>query len=112
MLYTELSIGGVDYKLRLDAKACVSLERKLGKSALDVLTATQKGSLPKVEEIILIIHASLQKYHSGTTEAATYDLYDKYIADGSSFMDLIPVVLDIFKVSGFFKDEVADNSKN
>ena len=30
MLYTTVTIDGIDYKARLNAKACVDLEKKLG----------------------------------------------------------------------------------
>lgn len=113
MLYTEINIRDKDYKLRLDARACVSLEKKLGKSPLNIFMEAQDGGLPKLADIIAILHASLQKYQSGISEVDTYDLYDEYVDSGKTFTDLIPVILEIFKVSGFFKDEeVQSESKN
>lgn len=111
MLYTEVTIKGSEYKLRIDSRACVALEKKLGKSPLDVFVAAQNGSLPKLAEVIAILHASLQKYHHGITEDKTYDLYDEYIEDGGTFTDLIPIVLDVFMVSGFFKNEEEEVKK-
>ena len=58
MLYTEINIKGTDYKLRIDSRACVALEKKLGKSPLDVFTESQNGSLPKLTDVITILHAS------------------------------------------------------
>lgn len=104
MMYTDLTIGEKELKLRLDARSCVSLERKLGKSPLAIFM-TEDKSLPKLEDLILILHASLQKYNKGFTEDKTYDLYDEYIEEGNTFTDFIPVIMDIFKVSGFFKEE-------
>lgn len=112
MLYTELNIGEKEYKLRLDARGCVALERKLGKSPLSIFMQAQEGSLPTLEQIILILQASMQKFHSGITENNVYDLYDAYIEQGNTFTDLISVVLEIFKVSGFFKEEDVKNPKN
>lgn len=112
MLYTEINIKGTDYKLRIDSRACVALEKRLGKSPLDVFISTQNGSLPRLAEVIAILHAALQKYNHGITEDKTYDLYDEYIEEGGTFTDLIPIVLEIFKVSGFFKeDEETDEEK-
>jgi len=106
MIYTDLIIGDKQLKLRLDARSCVVLERKLDKSPLSIFMNTDK-SLPKLEELIAVLHASLQKYNKGFTEEKVYDLYDEYIEEGNTFTDFIPVVMDIFKVSGFFKEEEA-----
>lgn len=102
MIYTELKIGDKELKLRLDARGCVALERKLGKSPLAIFMNEDK-SLPKLEELIMILHASLQKYNQGYTEEKTYDLYDDYTDEGNTFTDFIPEIMKIFEVSGFFK---------
>lgn len=111
MLYTDLKIGEKEFKLRLDARACVALEKKLGKSPLNVLMEAGKDSLPKLEDMIAIFHASIQKYQSGYTEEKTYDLYDEYVESGNALTDFIPVILEIFKVSGFFKEEDTQEKK-
>lgn len=111
MLFTDFKVGEKELKLRLDSRGCVALEKKLGKSPLDIFMEAQNGSLPKLEGVIAILHASLQKYQHGYTEEKVYDLYDEYIEAGGSFIELIPVLLDVFKVSGFFKEEVAAEDK-
>ena len=103
MLYSDFKVGDKELKLRLDSRSCVALERKLGKSPLSIFMDA-KDSLPKLEELILILHSSLQKYNQGYTEDKTYDLYDEYVEEGNTFTDFIPVIMDIFKVSGFFED--------
>lgn len=104
MLYSDFKVGDKELKLRLDARSCVALERELDKSPLSIFTEAE-DSLPKLEELILILHSSLQKYNKGYTRDKTYDLYDEYVEEGNTFTDFIPVIMDIFKVSGFFKDE-------
>ena len=104
MIYSDFKVGDKELKLRLDSRSCVTLERKLGKSPLSIFMDA-KDSLPKLEELILILHSSLQKYNKGYTEDKTYDLYDEYVEEGNTFTDFIPVIMEIFKVSGFFKDE-------
>ena len=103
MLYSEITIGGKDLKLRLDAKGCVSLEKKFGKNPLAIFTDST-GNIPKLEELIMVLHCSLQKYNAGYTEDKAYELYDEYVEEGNTFTDFIPVIMDIFKVSGFFKE--------
>jgi len=110
MIYSELKIGDKELKLRLDSRACVGLERKLGKSPLSVFMDAEK-SLPKLEELIMILQASLQKFNQGYTEDKTYDLYDEYVEEGNTFTDFIPVIMDVFKVSGFFKEADMEKAK-
>ena len=120
MLFTNITIKGNEYKLRLDARSSVSLERKLGKSPLDVLVEASEGSIPKLEDLIEIFAASLSKYNHGMTVEKAYDLYDDFLEDGNAFTDFIPVVIEIFKCSGYFKmednaevaDGVAEAGKN
>jgi hypothetical protein len=111
MLYSVLAIGGKELKLRMDAQNSVLVEKKLGKNPLNIFMNEDK-SLPKLEELIIILHGSLQKYESGYTLAATYSLYDDYIDGGGTFTDFIPLMMDIFKVSGFFKEEDIEKAKD
>ena len=103
MLYTELKIGEKELKLRLRAKDCVDLEKKLGGSPLDQLINMQSGNLPTVTLVVTTLHASLQAFNKNYTLDKVYDLYDEYIENGGSLMDLVPILIEIFKVSGFFK---------
>ena len=38
----------------------------------------------------------------------------EFIDDGNTLMDLVPILMDIFKTSGFFKEDetIEDNGKN
>lgn len=111
MLYTVLNVDGKEYKCRLTAKACVDLERRMGQNPLNVFTDIQKtNELPKVEDIITILHASLQALEHNISLEDTYDIYDKFVDEGNTLLELIPIIVDVFKVSGFFKE--VDNSKN
>lgn len=55
--------------------------------------------------MLTVIHASLQALEHGYTEDAVYRLYDEYVEEGHNMYDLIPVIIDVFKVSGIFSDE-------
>ena len=112
MLYSEYEINGEDYKLRLGARDIVKLEKKLGGNPMNIFMAVQNDQLPKLEAVILILHASMTKFHSNIKLGDVYDMYDEYIEEGGTYMDLIPVLLDVFKVSGFFKEGQGDETKN
>ena len=107
MLYTTFKVGDRDYKCRLTARACVDLEKKLGENPLNVFIkiANENGSLPSVSDMVTILHASLQSMEHGITLDKAFDLYDAWVDEGHTLVEFIPVLLEIFKVSGFFNEE-------
>lgn len=107
MLYTELKIGDKELKLRLSTRDIVALEKALGGNPLDKLIAVSENKLPEISFIVTVIHQSLQKYQKGYTLDKTYDLIDEYVDEGGTLLDLIQIITEIFKVSGFFKMEEA-----
>ncbi|WIF95014.1 DUF6096 family protein [Caminicella sporogenes] len=104
MRYTEFKVGEKEFKLRLGAGEIVNLEKKLGKNPLDILMNVEKGELPKIGDTLAILHAAMQKFHHNITMEKVYQLYDEYVDEGNAYTDLIPIVLEVFKVSGFFKE--------
>jgi hypothetical protein len=114
MLYTIFTVKDRDYKLRLNAKACVDLEKSLGTNPINVFIKMGAGdsiNLPSLGDLISILHASLQPLNHGFNLDKTYELYDEYISDGHNMTDLIPVVIDVFKVSGLLPEEVKEVSE-
>lgn len=104
MLYTTLNVGDQEFKLRATASSIVELEKKLGgKNPLSVLMTVQSGEIPSVSNLLLILHAALQKFHHGMTFEKVLELYDNYVDAGNSYTDLIPVMVEAFRASGFFK---------
>ncbi|OMF54820.1 hypothetical protein BK138_16090 [Paenibacillus rhizosphaerae] len=104
MLYATLTVGSQEYKLRLSAKVAVDVERKLGgKSLLSLFGEGNLNDLPGVEPLIAVLHGSLQAYEHGITLDKAYEIYDQYIEDGGSYVGLIQVLIEVLKVSGFFK---------
>lgn len=116
MLYSTLDIGDKEYKLRLNAKNAVALEKTLGRHPLAVIMELQNESFPSTEDTCKILQASLQCYHHGITLDNVYDMYDEYIATGKSFTDIILVLVEIFKTAGFIPEDAepadGDESKN
>lgn len=114
MMYTVLNVNNKELRLRLNARACVELEKKLGCSPLQLLIDMANGeemNMPKLETLIIILHASLQAYEHGYDLNKVYDLYDEYVDNGGSLMELFPVIMEIFKVSGFFKEEQVEETE-
>lgn len=105
MRYTEFKVGEKELKLRLGAMAIANVEKKLGANLLDIFMKVEKGELPKISDFIIILHGSLQQLNSGYTLEKVYDLYDEYIENGGSYVDLIGVLMNVLKISGFFRQE-------
>lgn len=109
MRYTTFEMAGDTYKLRLSASAIENLENKIGDNPLNVALSVQSGGMPKVSKVLAILQASMQQFHKGVTPSKMNQLYDAYVDDGNSLMDLIPVLLDVFRVSGFLPQETAED---
>lgn len=113
MLYTTFTVGDTEYKCRLNTKNLIDLEKKLGGNPLTVFLNISNNELPKLADLLLIFHCSLQSYNHGISLDDVYNIYDKYIEEGHTFMDFIPVIMDIYKVSGLFQEqEQEDAEKN
>jgi hypothetical protein len=104
-MYTTLTVNAKEFKLRVIASAVVALEKQLGgKNPLNVLMAVENGEIPSVTAVLLILHAGLQKFHHNMNWQKVLELYDEFVDSGQTYMDLIPVLIEVFKVSGFFRN--------
>ena len=60
--------------------------------------------------MVYVLHASLQQLNHGITLNDAYDIFDAYLADGHTMTDFLPVMIEIYKVSGLIGNE--DTEKN
>lgn len=100
-MFKEIIIKDTSYRLRLNTRASVALERALGRSPLEILMKMDEGEMPKLTDLILILHAMLQPFNHGITVDRVYDLYDDFVADGHTMFDLIPIIIGVFQESGY-----------
>lgn len=115
MLYTTITIKDKEYKARINAKACVDLEKKLGTNPLNIFINMASGDnfiMPSLGSMLIILHAALQAYEHKITMDDVYDLYDDFVAEGHNLTDLVPIIVDIYKVSGLIPEEVETETKN
>lgn len=110
MLYTTFNVKDKEYKLRLNARACVDLEKKLGTNPINVfMKIAESNELPQMETIITILHATLQPFQHNMSMENTYTLFDDYVEDGHNLMDIVPVLIEVFQESGLIpknEDEI------
>jgi hypothetical protein len=109
--YVELKIGEKELKLGMKTRQIVALEKALDRSPLNILMDAQEGALPSVNDMLIILWAALQQYEHGYNMEAVYDLYDEFIAEGNTMMELIPLVIDVLSVSGYIKMDEAKPKK-
>lgn len=112
MLYTAWTVGDQEYRLRLTTKATVDLEKKLRRNPVEVFMDAAGGRLPTLSDMAATLHASLQPLQHGFTEGMTFDLLDKWFEDEHTMTELIPILLEVFQVSGLVGREPGDTEKN
>ena len=101
MLYTELTIGANQYKLRLNTRSVVMLEKQLGCNPISIFGNGEE--LPTITTMVSILHAALQQYNHSITLNDAYDIFDEFLADGNQVSDFLTVIIDIYKVSGLIR---------
>lgn len=106
MMYVDFTAGGKDYKLRLNTRNIVALEKQLGMNPLSIFGTGD--TIPTITAMVSILHASLTQYQHGITLNDAYDIFDSYLNDGKSMTDFIPVILDIYKTSGLIRTGEAE----
>ncbi len=109
-MYVDFSAGGKEYKLRLNTRNIVSLEKALGMNPLAIFG--NGDTMPTITTLVTILHASLQQYQHNITLDDAYDIFDNYLADGNTMTDFIPVVLDLYRVSGLIRKTESGEGKN
>lgn len=108
MNYIIFVAGNKEYKLRLSTRAVVALEKQLGCNPLSIFG--DGDTLPTITTMVNVLHASLQQLNHGITLNDAYDIFDAYLADGHTMTDFLPVMIEIYKVSGLIGNE--DTEKN
>lgn len=110
MMYVDFEAGNKAYKLRLNTRSIVSLEKQLGCNPIAIFG--DGTTLPTVENMVYVLYAALQPLNHGITLNDAYDIFDAYLADGNTIVEFATLLLDIYKVSGIIKPEVEEKEKN
>lgn len=101
-----VEFGGKTLQLRLDGKTIVRIENRLNKSMLALFMNGTGMNMPKVGELLLVLQ--MANTNHGVKEEEMTDLYDAYVGQGNSYMDLFQTVQESLDEAGFFgkkKDE-------
>lgn len=110
MNFINFEAGNNTYKLRLNTRNIVLLEKQLGCNPLNVFG--NGDTVPTITTMVAILHASMQQYNHGITLNDAYDIFDAYMEDGHASTDFIPVIIDIYKASGIIPKDNNQEEKN
>ena len=103
MNYVDFTAGNKEYKLRLGTREIVALEKQLGCNPLTIFG--NGDTIPTITTMVNVLHASLQQLNHGITLNNAYDIFDAYLADGHTMTEFIPVIIEIYKMSGLIGNE-------
>ena len=102
MLYITLKNSDAEYKLRLNIKGLINLEKRLGKSPMEAIGDS-------LEDMMIVFHESLQAYQHGISFDDACDICDKWCDEGHTQTEDLPILLlQVYAVSGMIKQEYVD----
>lgn len=107
-MYLDFEAGTKAYKLRLNTRNIVALEKQLGGNPLSIFGDGSK--LPTVGELVAVLWAGLQQYQHGVTMNDAYDIFDAYLEDGHILTDFFEVVINLYKISGIIDTEKSEKN--
>ena len=102
MLYYDFEAGNKSYKLRLNTRNVVALEKQINCNPLAIF-GPNNDSIPTVNTMVAILWQSLQTYHHGINLDNAYDIFDEWLNDGNTVPNFIAVIIEIYKVSGIIR---------
>ena len=108
MVYLDFTAGNSVYKLRLNTRASVALEKAIGCNPLAIFG--DGNTIPTVSTMVHVLHAALQPLEHNITLEKAFDIFDSYIEDGNTPLDFIKVIIELYKVSGIMKEETPKNA--
>lgn len=95
-------VGDEEYKLKLKTSTLCDLEEKLGTSLMNVLG---NGNMPALKIMLTITHYAIKDYNANIKFKDVQNLFDKYVDEGGSQLEFFTkVIMEIYKVSGFFTE--------
>lgn len=108
-MYYDFIVDDKNYKLRLNTRNTVLLEKVLGCNPLSIFGSGEE--IPTVTNMVSVLYSSLQQYQHGITLNDAYDIFDKYLEDGHQIADFILVILEVYKVSGIINTEDKEDAE-
>lgn len=97
--YTDLTVNGRNYMLRLTAKSAVRLEERLGCSVYE-----GAKRLSEMRVVIEFLFALIESLSPETTKESVYLIFDEYVTEGGTLCRLNGLIAQALERSGFFDE--------
>lgn len=110
-MYVDFTAGNKNYRLRLNTRSLVQLEKQLGRNPVEVFANISETNLPTITDMVTILYCALQPYNHGITLDSAYNIFDDFVEDGHNPMEFITTVYEIFVASGLIPKQ-EENEKN
>ena len=113
MNYIDFEAGNKSYKLRLNTRNIVALEKTLGRNPMAIFfEADGNERIPTITEMVSILHCSLQQFNHGLSMNDAFDIFDDYVGEGHSTLEFIKVIMELYQASGLMpkNEEEAKNA--
>lgn len=113
MNYIDFEAGNKSYKLRLNTRNIVALEKTLGRNPMAIFfEADGNERIPTITEMVSILHCSLQQFNHGLSMNDAFDIFDEYVGEGHSTLEFIKVIMELYQASGLMpkNEEEAKNA--
>ena len=99
-------VGDREFQLKLTSKWIEKVESKYGRSIFGLV---MDDDLPALSVMLTFVQAAMSPWEHGITYTKLQDIYDKWVEDGGSQMELLAkVVIPTLAVSGFFTEKQAE----
>ena len=102
MMFIDFAAGGKEYKLRLNTRGLITLEKDLGFNPIELFGIGEKPVNPSLENMLKVFKASLKPYHE-IKDDEIYSIFDAWLEDGHITTEFISVIVEVYKVSGLIK---------
>lgn len=111
MNYVEMNINEKEYKLTLNMRNMILLEKQLGENPLNKLIE-MGNKMPDFDFLITVMFYAMKKYQPKLKLDDVYDIVDDYLAEEENDLtSLITIIMQIFEVSGYFRQGAVDKQQ-
>ncbi|WIE01538.1 DUF6096 family protein [Latilactobacillus curvatus] len=97
----QFNLGGLMLDLRLNGKAILNIEKRLGTSIMSLYMGGNGGVvLPATNKLLIVLQGANQIH--GITDKDMIGGFEKYLEAGNTPMDLNNVIQELLDEAGFF----------
>lgn len=106
--FATWEVGGREIKMKLKTATIKQLEAKYKTNLMNVM-GSGEGGMPALSVMLDIAFYAAKEWNHGLKQADMDDLFDRYQEEGGSQLKFYTsVYMEIFAVSGFFSESMAD----